>query len=79
FPMIFVLVITLWALVSLVIGNLRLTKIGSGLVDIELINGIAAGALVLLALYLAALAIFKVRNERQQGSLTTPHAAASLE
>ncbi len=78
-PMIFVLVITLWALVSLVIGNLRLTKIGSGLVDIELMNGIAAGALVLLALYLAGLALFKVRTGRQQGSLTSPHAATSLE
>ncbi|HEY5885558.1 MAG TPA: carbon starvation CstA family protein [Pyrinomonadaceae bacterium] len=79
FPMIFVLVITLWALVSLVIGNLRLTKIGSGQLDIELMNGIAAGALVLLALYLAALALFRVRSERQQGSLSTPHAATSLE
>lgn len=78
-PMIFVLVITLWALVSLVIGNLRLTKIGSGLVDIELMNGIAAGALVLLALYLAGLALFKVRSGGRQGSLTTPHVAASVE
>ncbi|HKO61388.1 MAG TPA: carbon starvation CstA family protein [Pyrinomonadaceae bacterium] len=78
-PMIFVLVITLWALVSLVIGNLRLTKIGSGLVDIELMNGIAAGALVLLALYLAGLALFKVRAGRRQGSLTDPHAAVSLD
>ena len=78
-PMIFVLVITLWALVSLVIGNLRLTKIGSGLVDIELINGIAAAALVVLALYLAAMALFKVRHERRQGSLSAPHAAVSLE
>jgi carbon starvation protein len=78
-PMIFVLVITLWALVSLVIGNLRLTRIGTGLVDIELMNGLAAAALVLLALYLAALALFRIRSERQQGSLTAPHAAASLE
>ena len=78
-PMIFVLVITLWALVTLVVGNLRLTRIGTGLVDIELMNGTAAAALVLLALYLAALALFKIRSERQQGSLTAPHAAASLE
>lgn len=79
FPMIFVLVITLWALVSLVLGNLRLTKIALGQVDIELVNAIAAGALVLLALYLAVLALIRIRGERQQGSLTTPHAATSLE
>ena len=79
FPMIFVLVITLWALVSLVIGNLRLTKIGAGQLDIELVNATAAGALVLLALYLAVLALIRIRNERQQGSLTAPHAATSLE
>jgi hypothetical protein len=77
--MIFVLVITLWALVSLVIGNLRLTKIGAGQLDIELVNATAAGALVLLALYLAVLALIRIRNERQQGSLTAPHAATSLE
>ena len=78
-PMIFVLVVTLWALVSLVIGNLRLTRIATGLVDIELMNGLAAAALVLLALYLAALALIKIRNERQQGSLIDPHTAVSLE
>ncbi len=78
-PMIFVLVITLWALISLVIGNLRLTKIGLGQLDIELVNAIAAAALVGLALYLAVLAIIRIRGERQQGSLTTPHAATSLE
>src|SRR5687768_14238974 len=78
-PMIFVLVITLWALVTLVIGNLRLTRIAMGLLDIELMNGLAAAALVLLALYLAALALVKIRNERQQGSLTDPHTAVSLE
>ncbi len=78
-PMIFVLIITLWALVSLVIGNLRITKIASGQIDIELINAIAAAALVTLALYLAALALFRMRSERPRGSLTTPHPAASLE
>jgi carbon starvation protein len=79
FPMIFVLVITLWALVSLVIGNLRLTKIGAGQLDIEMVNATAAAALVLLALYLAVLALIRIRDERQQGSLTAPHAATSLE
>ena len=78
-PMIFVLVITLWALTSLVVGNLRLTRIGTGQFDIELVNAIAAGALVLLALYLAVLALIRMRTERQQGSLSAPHAATSLE
>jgi carbon starvation protein len=78
-PMIFVLVITLWALSTLVIGNLRITKIGSGQLDIELINAIAAGALVGLALYLAILALVKMRRDRQSGLLTSPHPATSLE
>jgi carbon starvation protein len=78
-PMIFVLVITLWALSTLVIGNLRITKIGSGQLDIELINAIAAGALVVLALYLAVLALVKMRRDRQIGMLTSPHPATSLE
>ena len=78
-PMIFVLVITLWALVSLVIGNLRVTKIGSGQLDIELINAIAAAALVMLALYLAVIALVKLRGDRQTGTLVTAHSATSLE
>ncbi len=78
-PMIFVLVITLWALVSLVIGNLRVTKIGSGQLDIELLNAIAAGALVLLALYLAVLALVKMRGERLRISMVAAHEAVSLE
>jgi carbon starvation protein len=78
-PMIFVLVITLWALTSLVIGNLRVTKIGSGQLDIELINAIAAAALVVLALYLAVVALIKVRGDRQRGTLVSAHSATSLE
>lgn len=78
-PMIFVLVITLWALVALVIGNLRATKIGVGVLDIELINAIAAAALVVLALYLAIVALIKIRGDRQKGSLVEAHAATSLE
>jgi len=77
--MLFVLVITHLALSSLVIGNLRITKIGSGQLDIELINAIAAGALVGLALYLAVLALVKMRRDRQSGMLTSPHPATSLE
>lgn len=78
-PMIFVLVITLWALIMLVIGNLRITKIGSGQLDIELVNAIAAAALVVLALYLAVLALVKMRTDRRRASLITPHPATSLE
>jgi carbon starvation protein len=64
-PMLFVLVITLWALTRMTFANLRVTK---GF-DIELINGLASGALVLLALYLAATALFKLRGERSLESL----------
>jgi carbon starvation protein len=78
-PMIFVLVITLWALISIVIGNFRITKIGSGQLDIELINAIAAAALVVLSLYLAVVALVKVRGDRQRGTLVPAHSATSLE
>ena len=78
-PMIFVLVITLWALLTLVVGNLRLTKIAAGQLDLELINAIAAAALVVLALYLAIVAFIKVRGDRQTGSLVPVHSATSLE
>ena len=74
-PMLFVLVITLWALVSMVVGNLRATK---GL-DIELINAVAAAALVLLALYLAVTALIKLRSDRRKDTLTPAHTAAGLE
>ncbi len=78
-PMIFVLVITLWALIGLVIGNVGATKIASGQLDIELVNAIAAAALVILALYLSVLALIKIRSDRQRDSLTTAHPATSLE
>ena len=78
-PMIFVLVITLWALGALVVGNLRVTRIAAGQIDIELVNAIAAGALIILALYLAILAAFRVRSDRRSGTLLTAHPAASLE
>jgi carbon starvation protein len=79
FPMIFVLAITLWALVALVVGNLRATKIMSGQLDVELINAVASAALVVLALYLAVLALFKLRGDRRGGTLIAAHPAASLE
>jgi carbon starvation protein len=74
-PMLFVLAITLWALAALVVGNLRATR---GL-DIELVNALASAALVCLAVYLALLALFKLRGDRRTGSLTAAHTAASLE
>ena len=64
-PMAFVLVITLWALVRMTLGNLRSTK---GF-DIELVNGLASAALVILALYLTVTALLKLRRERAQRSL----------
>ena len=54
-PMLFVLVITLWALGSLVMGNFR-DSIGF---DIKLINGIAALALMALAIFLVIKGIVK--------------------
>ncbi len=78
-PMIFVLVITLWALLTLVVGNLRLTRIGAGQFDIELVNAISAAALVILALYLAIIAIIKVRGDRRRGTLVPAHSAVSLD
>ncbi len=60
YPMLFVLVITLWALVRLVIGNIRAAN---GL-DIKLINALAAAALVALALYLVMAALIKLRAPR---------------
>lgn len=78
-PMIFVLVITLWALVALVIGNLKATSSKPGLFDIELMNAVAAAALVVLALYFAIVGLLKIRSDRQEGSLVEAHSAASLE
>jgi carbon starvation protein len=63
-PMLFVLGITLWALVKIVIGNFRAA---TGF-DIKLINAISAAALVTLAIYLVITALLKLRGERK-GSL----------
>jgi carbon starvation protein len=60
YPMLFVLTITLWALIKLVIGNLRLAN---GF-DVKLVNALAAAALVSLALFVAATALVKLRGER---------------
>jgi len=60
FPMIFVLIMTLWALSKLAMANFRNMQ---GL-DVRFLNGMAASSLVLLALYLAVTAVLKLRMER---------------
>jgi carbon starvation protein len=59
-PMLFVLTITLWALTKLAIGNFQ----ASAGVDVKMFNGIAAMALVSLAIFLLITALLKLRNER---------------
>lgn len=56
-PMLFVLVITMWALGSMVYGNFS-TAAGF---DIKLVNGIASLALICLAIYLVVKAFVKLR------------------
>jgi carbon starvation protein len=57
-PMLFVLVITLWALTSLVIGNFR----AANGFDVKFVNGIASLALISLAIYLVVAAIIKLKK-----------------
>lgn len=64
-PMLFVLTMTLWSLVSLTIAHLSVSR---GL-DVQFVNGLAAASLILLALYLVTQAIRKGREERH-GRLT---------
>lgn len=59
-PMLFVLVITLWALVSLVIGNFQQAN---GF-DIKFINGVASLTLIGLAIYLVITALVKLRTDK---------------
>ncbi len=66
-PMLFVLVITLWALSSLVIGNFS----ASNGFDVKFVNGLASLALILLAVYIVITAILKVRSEKSKGELIT--------
>jgi carbon starvation protein len=65
-PMLFVLIITLWALGALVVGNFQAAQ---GF-DVKFINGIACLALILLAIYLVVTAIVKLRSERPDRELT---------
>ena len=60
-PMLFVLTITLWALGKLAIANLEAAK---GF-DVSAVNGLAAAALIALAVFLAASALLRVRAERR--------------
>lgn len=61
-PMLFVLTITFWALSLLTYGNLT----SSTGFDTKLVNGLASLALILLAIYLAVIALFKVRREKRE-------------
>ena len=60
FPMAFVLVMTLWSLGKLTLVNFSKSQ---GL-DIQFFNGVAASALIILAIYLAISALLKLRIER---------------
>ncbi|HEX5009276.1 MAG TPA: carbon starvation CstA family protein [Planctomycetota bacterium] len=60
-PLVFVLVITLWSLVSLALDGLRKAQ---GL-DASAINALVAATLVLLALYLVARALARLMAERR--------------
>ena len=57
-PMLFVLMITLWALGSMVYANLQAT---SG-IDVKLINGLTSLALIVLAIFLVVTAWMKSRT-----------------
>lgn len=59
-PMLFVLTITLWALVSIVIGNFQTTN---GF-DIKLINGVMSIALICLAIFLVVTGLLKLREKQ---------------
>ena len=59
-PMLFVLVITLWALIKMVVGNF---STANGF-DVKFVNGAASLALIALAVYLVVTAFVKLRDER---------------
>jgi carbon starvation protein len=60
-PMLFVLTITLWALGKLALANLEAAQ---GF-DVQLVNALAATALIALALFLAGSALVRVRADRR--------------
>ncbi|HET8797190.1 MAG TPA: carbon starvation CstA family protein [Thermoanaerobaculia bacterium] len=59
-PMLFVLVTTLYALVRMTVSNFS----GAAVDPVAMVNGITSAALILLALYLVARAIARLRGER---------------
>jgi carbon starvation protein len=59
-PMLFVLVITFWALVKLALGNFA----ASGGLDANLANGVAACLLMLLAIFIVIQGLRRAREER---------------
>jgi carbon starvation protein len=65
-PMLFVLIITLWSLIKLMLANAALVK---GF-DVAFMNAVSAAALTLLALFLILSAIVKVRRA-PAGALVT--------
>jgi hypothetical protein len=71
--MTFVLVMTLWSLGKLSLVNFRTME---GL-DIRFFNGLAALALIVLALYVAVTALLKLRTERGRGMTAAPDIAGS--
>jgi len=70
-PMLFVLSITLWALVSLVIGNFQ----ASTGFDIKMVNGLASLVLIGLAIFLVVTAFVKLRSEGRTPPDLEPEAA----
>ena len=62
FPMLFVLIITLWSLGTMVVSHARASR---GF-DVDFLNALAATALILLALYLIVEGIRKGRAERSK-------------
>jgi len=60
-PMLFVLVITLWALGTLVVGNFQ----ASNGFDVKFVNGSASLVLIALAIYLVITALLKLRGKRR--------------
>jgi carbon starvation protein len=59
-PMLFVLTITLWAIIKLLIAN---AKVAHGF-DIAFMNAVSAAALTILALFLVASALLRLREDR---------------
>jgi carbon starvation protein len=61
-PMLFVLIVTLWSLLQLMVANFKAAR---GF-DPEIFNALSAAALIGLALFLAVTALFRVRLERRE-------------